>query len=101
MSPDGFAYIISQHVARAMLAVPSLKTKRVRYLAHSETLKHRPCRSHGVNVTMPWSLILEALFCDCRFLDEAHSPRSSSEDRREYNTNPFLAYPVNAHDRYM
>ena len=25
----------------------------VRYLAHSETLKHRPCRSHGVNVTMP------------------------------------------------
>ena len=29
----------------------------VRYLAHSETLKHRPCRSHGVNVTMPcWSL---------------------------------------------
>ena len=29
MSPDGFAYILSQHVARAMLAVPSLKTKRV------------------------------------------------------------------------
>ena len=26
----------------------------VRYLAHSETLKHRPCRSHGVNVTMPF-----------------------------------------------
>ena len=25
----------------------------VRYLAHSETLKHRPCRSHAVNVTMP------------------------------------------------
>ena len=25
----------------------------VRYLAHSETLKHRPCRSHGVNVIMP------------------------------------------------
>ena len=25
----------------------------VRYLAHSETIKHRPCRSHGVNVTMP------------------------------------------------
>ena len=29
MSPDGFAYILSQHVATAMLAVPSLKTKRV------------------------------------------------------------------------
>jgi hypothetical protein len=25
----------------------------VGYLAHSETLKHRPCRSHAVNVTMP------------------------------------------------
>ncbi len=25
------------------------------YLAHSETLKHRPCRSHAVNVTMPGS----------------------------------------------
>ena len=25
----------------------------VRYLAHSKTLKHRPCRSHAVNVTMP------------------------------------------------
>ena len=23
------------------------------YLAHPETLKHRPCRSHAVNVTMP------------------------------------------------
>ena len=28
----------------------------VRYLAHSETLKHRPCRSHAVNVTMPQSV---------------------------------------------
>ena len=26
----------------------------VGYLAHPETLKHRPCRSHAVNVTMPW-----------------------------------------------
>ena len=25
----------------------------VGYLAHSKTLKHRPCRSHAVNVTMP------------------------------------------------
>ena len=25
----------------------------VGYLAHPETLKHRPCRSHAVNVTMP------------------------------------------------
>ena len=24
------------------------------YLAHPETLKHRPCRSHAVNVTMPF-----------------------------------------------
>ena len=30
----------------------------VRYLAHSETLKHRPCRSHAVNVTMPTVLWL-------------------------------------------
>ena len=29
----------------------------VRYLAHSETLKHRPRRSHAVNVTMPQSRI--------------------------------------------
>ena len=28
----------------------------VGYLAHPETLKHRPCRSHAVNVTMPQSL---------------------------------------------
>ena len=27
----------------------------VGYLAHPETLKHRPCRSHAVNVTMPQS----------------------------------------------
>ena len=27
----------------------------VGYLAHPETLKHRPCRSHAVNVTMPSS----------------------------------------------
>ena len=30
----------------------------VRYLAHSETLKHRPCRSHAVNLTMPTVLWL-------------------------------------------
>ncbi len=29
----------------------------VGYLAHPETLKHRPCRSHAVNVTMPLGLI--------------------------------------------
>ena len=28
----------------------------VGYLAHPETLKHRPCRSHAVNVTMPSAL---------------------------------------------
>ena len=28
----------------------------VGYLAHPETLKHRPCRSHAVNVTMPGDL---------------------------------------------
>ena len=27
------------------------------YLAHPETLKHRPCRSHGVNVTMPTGML--------------------------------------------
>ncbi len=31
----------------------------VGYLAHPETLKHRPCRSHAVNVTMP-APVLEA-----------------------------------------
>ena len=30
----------------------------VGYLAHPETLKHRPCRSHAVNVTMPRSIFL-------------------------------------------
>ena len=35
----------------------------VRYLAHSETLKHRPCRSHGVNVTMPTAGLFEADHC--------------------------------------
>ena len=29
----------------------------VGYLAHPETLKHRPCRSHAVNVTMPCQLV--------------------------------------------
>ena len=29
----------------------------VGYLAHPETLKHRPCRSHAVNVTMPLPII--------------------------------------------
>ena len=29
----------------------------VGYLAHPETLKHRPCRSHAVNVTMPFALL--------------------------------------------
>ena len=33
----------------------------VRYLAHSETLKHRPCRSHGVNVTMPPAVVIPVL----------------------------------------
>ena len=31
----------------------------VGYLAHPETLKHRPCRSHAVNVTMPWEGVLK------------------------------------------
>ena len=33
----------------------------VGYLAHPETLKHRPCRSHAVNVTMPREEVLEAI----------------------------------------
>ena len=33
----------------------------VRYLAHSKTLKHRPCRSHAVNVTMPCRSLLPDL----------------------------------------
>ena len=32
----------------------------VGYLAHPETLKHRPCRSHGVNVTMPAASLAKA-----------------------------------------
>ena len=31
----------------------------VGYLAHPETLKHRPCRSHAVNVTMPVEELIE------------------------------------------
>ena len=31
----------------------------VGYLAHPETLKHRPCRSHAVNVTMPRQIMSE------------------------------------------
>ena len=33
----------------------------VGYLAHPETLKHRPCRSHAVNVTMPLKQQLDHL----------------------------------------
>ena len=58
MSPDGFAYILSQHVATAMLAVPSLKTKRVtpHVIRHSTamTILHAPGtseRSHSGSVT--------------------------------------------------
>ena len=46
----------------------------VGYVAHPETLKHRPCRSHAVNVTMPWKLRAE---------DEiqwAHYPVTGSND---------------------
>ena len=32
----------------------------VGYLAHPETLRHRPCRSHAVNVTMPLQLFNRA-----------------------------------------
>ena len=35
----------------------------VGYLAHPETLKHRPCRSHAVNVTMPSSQRSGHLMC--------------------------------------
>ena len=37
----------------------------VGYLAHPETLKHRPCRSHAVNVTMPLPM-LGALLGPCQ-----------------------------------
>ena len=33
----------------------------VGYLAHPETLKHRPCRSHAVNVTMPVATLPDGL----------------------------------------
>ena len=33
----------------------------VGYLAHPETLKHRPCRSHAVNVTMPFPTLRRLL----------------------------------------
>ena len=36
-----------------VLGTASFSTTRAGYLAHPETLKHRPCRSHAVNVTMP------------------------------------------------
>ena len=35
----------------------------VGYLAHPETLKHRPCRSHAVNVTMPRQRACCVIFC--------------------------------------
>ena len=38
----------------------------VGYLAHPETLKHRPCRSHAVNVTMPFAALNDALAEQCR-----------------------------------
>ena len=40
----------------------------VGYLAHPETLKHRPCRSHAVNVTMPdWPYLwLDATYVKVR-----------------------------------
>ena len=36
----------------------------VGYLAHPETLKHRPCRSHAVNVTMPPTELYKSLTWD-------------------------------------
>ena len=44
----------------------------VGYLAHPETLKHRPCRSHAVNVTMPRRIIsgiIHVLQSGCRWRD--------------------------------
>ena len=41
----------------------------VGYLAHPETLKHRPCRSHAVNVTMPLEEEHAAVLVDRRLAD--------------------------------
>ena len=41
----------------------------VGYLAHPETLKHRPCRSHAVNVTMPFEAMQLVLAVRRRALD--------------------------------
>ena len=45
----------------------------VGYLAHPETLKHRPCRSHAVNVTMPLQGRAAAL--DCRLSRRSQHPQ--------------------------
>ena len=51
----------------------------VGYLAHPETLKHRPCRSHAVNVTMPPETIV-------MHLNVRHPPKSPRHCFRKCGT---------------
>ena len=49
----------------------------VGYLAHPEMLKHRPCRSHAVNVTMPSGCWPAPGFTTCRAPEQSAVPSPS------------------------
>ena len=54
----------------------------VGYLPHPETLKHRPCRSHAVNVTMPSSVVMNhVLRCSGRGDGRIGTPRNTTASR--------------------
>ena len=54
----------------------------VGYLAHPETLKHRPCRSHAVNVTMPREGLAGCRIARLELHDRPRSARSRPGPRR-------------------
>ena len=55
----------------------------VGYLAHSETLKHRPCRSHAVNVTMPFRGLGDLGFQGC-LVERGHDPVAHHDAAADY-----------------
>ena len=59
----------------------------VGYLAHPETLKHRPCRSHAVNVTMPLP----------PFPALEQAPRDTALGRNKRSRNPHPARNPNVY----
>ena len=64
----------------------------VGYLAHPETLKHRPCRSHAVNVTMPTGTYSSRNRLPSTFIVAALRPLS----RRAAGSLPPLASDISA-----